>query len=714
MKVLQILPELNVGGVETGTVDFAQYLVAHGHQSLVVSNGGVLVAQLQAGTKHYKLPVHKKSLWTIMRMIKEVRKIILEEKVDIVHARSRVPAWIAYFACRRTNAAFITTCHGFYSNRLFSRVMGCAKLVIVPSEVIGRHMIDDFQVPSENIRCIPRSVDLEKFNVSSGDLQSTGLRQENVLGKSKHIVAIVGRITRLKGHSFFIQAMSTVVRRMPYTKIWIVGDAPPGKESYKHELEVLVKRLGLKDHVEFLGNRRDIPQILSQVDVLVFSSVVPEAFGRVILEAQAAGVPVVATRVGGVIDIIDDGKTGLLVPSKDPEAIAKEVLRLLNDKELVNRLVQEAKKKLREKFTLEHMASQTLKVYEELLKAMHILVIKMTSLGDVVLATASLRAIRHKFPQAKIYCLTGRESTKILHNCPYLDGLIIYDPVFKDRGVFNFFKLARELRKYQFDKVIDFQNNRKSHLLSFLSMAKESYGYDTGKRRLGFLLTHKIKNLKAVMSPVAHQFQILKMLGIPENEDQSLELWPSRKDEEYVAQLFEEEWLNGSRQIVGIHIGASAKWKTKNWPIEYIAKLCDLLAAKNIRTFITGAEKDKPLIRHLSSLTKSKPSIFVGKTDMAQLAILIKQCQVFITPDSAPLHVAAAVGTPTIAFFGPTDSRRHTPPGQNITIFEKKLSCAPCYSSHCRILTHACMREIKPEEVLITVEKLMVRKAEEE
>ena len=152
MRILQILPELRVGGVETGTVDFAKYLQQQNHYNIVVSQGGALVEELdRAGVKHYKLPVHKKSLWTIWRCIKILRKIILEEKIDIVHARSRVPAWIAFFACRGTDAQFITTCHGYYRQSFSSRVMAWAKLVVVPSEIIGRHMIDDFKVPAENI-----------------------------------------------------------------------------------------------------------------------------------------------------------------------------------------------------------------------------------------------------------------------------------------------------------------------------------------------------------------------------------------------------------------------------------------------------------------------------------------------------------------------------------------------------------------------------------
>jgi len=125
MNVLQILPELNVGGVETGTLDLARHLAKLGHKAVVVSAGGPMVKDIQAaGAVHYQLPVHKKSLWVMFKMVPALAEIIKKEKIDIVHARSRVPAWIAFFACRRTKAVFITTCHGYYKKHLFSYVMG--------------------------------------------------------------------------------------------------------------------------------------------------------------------------------------------------------------------------------------------------------------------------------------------------------------------------------------------------------------------------------------------------------------------------------------------------------------------------------------------------------------------------------------------------------------------------------------------------------------
>ena len=226
MKILQILPEMNVGGVERGTMDLARYLAEHGHQSIVVSNGGTLVPTLEAqGTRHYTLPVHDKNIFVMQDCVKELERIIREEKVDIVHARSRVPAWIAYFACRRTEAEFLTTCHGYYSRHPLSHIMGWGKRVIVISEIIGRHMIENFHVQPENIRLIPRSVNLERFAF-----------RERQPGQSSFVVTIVGRITPLKGHTFFLKAMVKVIRQMPYVRARVVGEAPPNKQAYKESL----------------------------------------------------------------------------------------------------------------------------------------------------------------------------------------------------------------------------------------------------------------------------------------------------------------------------------------------------------------------------------------------------------------------------------------------------------------------------------------------
>lgn len=693
MKILQILPELNVGGVETGTVDFARYLVEHKHESIVVSSGGRLVEQLvKEGSRHYTLPVHKKSLFGMIHSYHKLVEILRKEHVDVVHARSRVPAWIAYFASRKAKTAFITTCHGYYSNHPFSRVMGLSKLVIVISEVIGRHMVHDFKVPSENIRLISRSVDLKKFD----------LPRET--GRTYPVIAMVGRISPIKGHEYFLRAMVKVVRSKPFCKIWIIGDAPASKPEHRQELEVLARRLGLRNHVEFLGNRSDVPQLLAQVDVMVMATVTQEAFGRVIIEAQAAGVPVVATKIGGIVEVVDHERTGLLVLPKDTEGMADAVLRLLNEPKFTQSLIANAKKKIADKYTLKHMAEATLKVYEELVTSLNILVVKLSAMGDVVLATASLKAIREKFPTAKIYCLVGRNSAILLQKCPHINGVIPFD-LDKRKDLGYILSVGRGLRKYQFDQFIDFQNNRVSHWLALLSWPRESYGYDNGK--WGWWLTDKIKNDVTAIGPVEHQFRVLKMLGIPLNKNATLGLWPSDMDFEHVQNLLDSEWLGHGKNIVGINLSASEKWPTKNWPVEHMARLCDLLAAENLRVVLTGEQKDKTLAKQLMNLTKSKPVNFTGKTNILQLAALIKKCRVYLTPDSAPMHLAAAMGVPFVALFGPTDAVRHLPPSKRFSMLRRDLPCAPCYGTTCKITTHACMRDISPEEVFGKVKELI-------
>lgn len=384
MNILQILPELNVGGVETGTLDLAKYLVKLGHKAVVVSHGGELVKELESlGAIHYQLSVHKKSIFTIIKMIPLLAEIIKKEQIDIVHARSRVPAWIAYFATRKTNTVFITTCHGYYSKHLFSQVMGWAKRVIVLSNVIARHMIEDFDVPYERIRLVPRSVDLEKFIYKSPDEKRT----------EEFNIGIIARITPIKGHLHFIKAMAKVSRVIPRLKIWIVGDAPSSGQAHKEQLQILVRRLGLWHCTEFLGTQRDIPEILSHLDLLVLATVTHEAFGRVIIEAQASGVPVVATEVGGVVDIIENERTGLLVPPADPTTMSLAIIRIFKDQQLARILAENAYKKVQEKYNLELMIKTTLDIYKDALSNFKVLIIKLSSLGDIILSTAAIKAI---------------------------------------------------------------------------------------------------------------------------------------------------------------------------------------------------------------------------------------------------------------------------------------------------------------------------------
>lgn len=702
MNILQILPALNIGGVERGTVDFARYQTLNGHKSVVVSGGGRLVRCLdEVGARHYQLPAGRKSPFTIILTIKHLCGIIRRENIDIIHARSRVPAIIGFIAAKITDKTFITTAHGYYNRHWPSRAMSWGRFVIVASRDMARHMIEDFGTPYERIKLVPRGVDLNEFKfIDKGDKRN---KDEHVK-RGDFVIGMISRITPLKGHIDFLRAASIVVRKIPRLKVLIVGEAPPSKKRYREELELLVRRLGISNIVSFIGPREDIADILSQFDVLVLPTRTPEAFGRVIIEAQAVGVPVVASRIGGIVDIIRDGENGLLVFPEDPRSIADAVLKLLKDKTLASSLVLRARKEVEKRYSLTTMSESTLALYKEALSLKKILVIKISALGDVILSVPSLKAIRKKYPEAVIKVLVGLSSSDVLRGCPYINERIVYDPELRDVRLRGLLNLASQLRREDFDIVVDLQNSRRSHLLAFLSMATLRYGYDNEK--WGFFLNRGVKDTKPPIDPIEHQFRTLGLLGI-ERSDEALELWPSKEDKKWADNFLKENWINSKHILVGINIGASSRWQSKRWEITHIAQLCDELGRRhNIRTLLTGVDKDMEIAREVVKISNSKPIISVGKTDMQKLASLIRCCRVYITTDSAPLHIAASIDVPFIALFGPTDPRRHIPKVKTYKVLKSNTKCSPCYKPSCR-KGNLCMKRIKVEDVLAAVEEFL-------
>jgi heptosyltransferase-2 len=569
--------------------------------------------------------------------------------------------------------------------------MGWGRLVIVSSNAIASHMLEDFGVPFGRLRFIPRGVDISRFRY----IPPSERHNKN------YTVAIIGRIAPIKGHGVFLKAIAKAIKTLPNVRAIVVGQPSEGKGNYLKQLANLADRLGISDSVEFGGAREDIPGVMSRIDLLVMPSTGHEAFGRVVIEAQAAGVPVIATKVGGLTDIIDDRKNGILVTPWNVGQLADAIIEVLKDKKLAETLAVKARQDVQQRFTLSVMADKTIGVYNEALDNMKILVIKIGASGDVVLVTPSLRAIRERFPKAHIAVLVGVESRQILQNCPYVDELIAYNRPFIKRSVLNFMKLAADLRRAGFDIVIDFQNSSRSHALAFLSLAPKRFGYKN--KKLGFLLNYGIKDVKASLPPLQHQFRVLSLLDI-KLKDERLEVWPTESDSRFVDEFLAGQWTVDGQPLVGINIGGSSRWRTKRWPQEKLSRLCDELATRNARVVLTGVKADYEAAMRIISDTQSKPINAVGKTTLNQLAALIKRCKVFITTDSAPLHIAAASGVPVVAVFGPTDPVRHCPSAKNITVITKGLKCSPCYKPVCK--SPRCMEDINMEEIVQAAERL--------
>jgi glycosyltransferase involved in cell wall biosynthesis len=367
MKVIQILPELNSGGVERGTLEVADALVRAGHESLVISNGGRLVNALeQASSRHITMPVHRKALASLMQ-IPRLRALFLQEKPDVIHLRSRMPAWLAYLAWKSIPAArrprLVTTVHGFYSVNAYSAVMTRGEAVIAVSESVRKYILEHYpDTDASRITVIHRGVDPAFYSLGfspSPDWHADWKRANPAL-EGRVPLLMPGRLTRWKGQEDFIRLVARLIEAGLPVHGLIAGEPHPKKIAFRDELEILAESLGIADHITFLGHRSDLREVMA-VSALVFSlSTDPEAFGRVSLEAMALGKPVVAYDHGGVAEQLKVIFPQGLVPVGDLDAALTASMRILDQAESTQGVGP---------FALERMLESTLDVYESLIQS---------------------------------------------------------------------------------------------------------------------------------------------------------------------------------------------------------------------------------------------------------------------------------------------------------------------------------------------------------
>ena len=675
---------MNLGGVEKGVVDLAYHFK---NDLVVISGGGRLVEELKkAGAVHYRLPVYAKSPLSIL-LIPRLRRIIKKEGIDIVHARSRVPAWISFFANRGLNSQFITTAHGLYARHIFSEVMGWGKFVICPSKVIARHMMDYFGVPQEKIRIISRWVDLSAF-----------LYGDPATRKYSQTVVSIGRISPSKGFEYLIHAFRKVVRNKPYLTLHIIGEAEPSKVKYLNYLKSLVTRFSLDYNIKFLGYRQDIQKVMKDASVVVIPSVIKEAFGRVAVEAFASGVPVIATKVGALEEIIKHREDGILVAPRSPEELAHAILEIVDTPALAKKLATNARKKVEVHYSFTQCVSALEDVYLKALTQKRILVLKISSLGDLILSIPALKALKENVPHSTITLITLKEYAPLFYECPYLDEVIAIEATYKK--IRTLLKIGLEVRRRSFDYIIDLQNNFASHCIAFLGLYQKSFGYS---RKLGFLLTHRVKYTKETMSPLDSQEKVLNLLGVRLKE-KKLIFWDI--DNRSVLEKF---GLHTSDTLIGINVSASLRWKTKNWPHTHIKKLIEIIAkdlpgAKVILVGDRHSTDDADLIQ---SASKKNVINLCGRTTLKELAYLLRAFDVFVTQDTASLHLALSVGVSTVALFGPTDPARHVVGADTLHTMVKHLPCSFCYKPRCP--SRRCMDEITPQEVFAKIAQCIKR-----
>ena len=325
--VLQVTAALGgEGGVERGTLEMANYIASRGWRSMVASAGGILVDDvLRGGSEHFELPLEGKSPSVITTNAFRLKKIIQDNNVSLVHARSRAPAWSAYMACRMTGTPFITTFHGTYGlqnslKKHYNSVMVKGQKVIAISNFIADHIQANYGVPAHHIRVAHRGFDPRVFNPENvTDQQLEELWERWQVPAHTPVIVLPGRLTRWKGHEAFIRALGTM-KGLSWRAV-IVGGFDR-KHSFYWQMQELTKQLGIDSRVIFHGNSDNMPAIYSAADIVVSASIEPEAFGRVAVEAQSMARPIIATAHGGALETVLNGKTGWLVKPCDVSKMA--------------------------------------------------------------------------------------------------------------------------------------------------------------------------------------------------------------------------------------------------------------------------------------------------------------------------------------------------------------------------------------------------------
>ena len=370
-SVLQVLPHLNSGGLVSGAIEISGALQKAGMNSFVASEGGRREREItRQGGKVIKLSLGSKNPLTILLNFYKLSKIIKKYKINIIHARSRAPAWSAYFAAKKMGIPFVTTFHGTYSiqnnlKKKYNSIMIKSNRVIAISKFIKSHILSNYNIDKEKIVTIYRGINIEKFNylrVSNERLISL-LKKFNI-PEDSYVVLLPGRITRWKGHTLLIEAISKLQRSDIICLF--VGDVQ-GRNKYYTELEKLIDKLQLKNNFRIISNQSDMAAIYKLADVVVSTSLEPEAFGRVVAEAQAMGRPTVAVNHGGGPEIIIDGQTGWLFKPGDADDLSDKINSALNlNKEDRDKMAMGAIERTKLNFNNETMCAKTLQVYAEL------------------------------------------------------------------------------------------------------------------------------------------------------------------------------------------------------------------------------------------------------------------------------------------------------------------------------------------------------------
>jgi glycosyltransferase involved in cell wall biosynthesis len=372
--ILQVLPRLESGGVERGTVEITDAIRKAGMKPLVASHGGALIPHVtHAGGEHIMMPLDRKNPFIIRKNAWQLYRIIKSRGVSLIHARSRAPAWAAYYAAKWAHIPFMTTFHGIYGTesgfkKHYNSVMVKGARIIAVSNFVREHILATYDVDPTIVRTIPRGVDFNLFDDAKliPDRIQQLSKSWRLYDNFAPVIFCPGRISRIKGQHVLIEALAKI-SSIPF--LCIIAGADTGHEDYRDELHDLIRARGLEGKVRIAGSTNFMAEAYTLSNIVVVPSVQPESFGRVAIEAQAMGRLVIATDHGGARETIVPHETGYLVPPDNAEMLAEAIRFALGRDERVCKAMGDfAKAHVRANFSSDKMKAATIAVYRELLK----------------------------------------------------------------------------------------------------------------------------------------------------------------------------------------------------------------------------------------------------------------------------------------------------------------------------------------------------------
>jgi lipopolysaccharide heptosyltransferase II len=706
LTILQVLSWLNYGGVESYTIRLARGLQARGHRVIVASHGGQLVPELEAsGIEHVRVNF---AGGRMMPGVRALRKLLAREHVDIVNAHNWRAGAVSYLACRRAGVPHVLTIHGTRSPVNRYTVFYWSKRVVVVSEASRRNLVDGFRLPAGRVIKSMIGVDTGRFHPAPPDPELEG--QLGLCHGAPRVVH-VSRFSHSKAPVALaaIDAMQALDGEIPGVELVVVGQGPE-ETAVARAADRANESLGRRA-VFALGGRGDIPRILNLGSVVIGTA-------SVTLEAMACGLPVVAAGKGGYFGIVrpdnlEQAEISCFADHVDirrvtPDVLRQDLIALLADPAETRRLGEFGRETAECRYSMQRLAADVESLYREELcecgQVRRMLVFHLNQIGDLMFTLPALKALREAYPAAHITSVLRPHLAGLVSETGFVDEVLPRPPGPLHTAV----GLGLELRSQHPDMAVAFSQSATMALCARISDAKRRVGYVDSD--LAGLLTHRIQ-VRGIPCP-EKVMRLVHGLGLrPSKPDYVGIVKVSQGDEAAAAELLSQADLWGDGPVVALAPGEAGNRPYKSWSTEGFREVAARLANEGYaRVVVVGAEKDRMLGHEILAVVEPRQRCnLAGRTTPSQLAALLARCDLLVGIDSGPMHVAAAVGTPVVALFGPTDPNRTGPQGEgHHVIFHEQECWRPCVHPVVPDCKHRrCMDSITVDEVLSAARRVL-------